>query len=115
MSITFNNHSGQVRQAMKRAKQTALTAIGIEAVGVTVRYMQSNYGAPIIQTGDLQRDVNSKVRGDVVDIGNSLDYSAFVHNGTARMPARPYLKDALSENANVWKEIASEYIDAEFE
>jgi len=62
------------------AKNAALNAVGIEAVGCVVDTMQK-YEKPIWRTGDLQRDVNYQVQDDgkSVIIGNSLDYALFVH------------------------------------
>lgn len=115
MSVEFRDNSAAVLAAMEAAKKKALTAIGQAAVEVVTDYMQSRYGAPIRQTGDLMRDVNARPSQmpDAVDIGNSLEYAPWVHNGTRKMAARPYLRDAIMDNADIWREIAEEHIGAE--
>lgn len=112
MGVEFKDFSDNVLSAMQTAKKQTLTAIGLAAIEQTNNYMQSKYGKPIYVTGDLMRDVNSQVReaDDRVDVGNSLSYALPVHNGTSRMPARPYLKDAITENGDIWREIAAEML-----
>lgn len=114
-SVEFKDNSAAVLAAMDRGKKKTLTALGLGGVEVTTDYMQSRYGAPIRQTGDLMRDVNFRVNTgeDTVSIGNSLEYAPLVHNGTRRMSARPYLRDAVSENTDIWKEISADHIGAE--
>lgn len=115
MGIEFKDNSKSVLNAMEVAQKKALTAIGMAAVEVTTDYMQTRYGKPIRQTGDLMRDVNFRVRveDDAVDYGVSLSYGVWVHNGTARMAARPFLRDAGIENIDIWEEIAAEHISSE--
>lgn len=114
-SVKFISHKQDVLSAMGTAKKRALTAIGEAAVEVTTDYMQSRYGTPIRQSGDLMRDVNFRVveREDKVSIGNSLEYAPWVHNGTASMSARPYLRDAATENTDIWQEITEEHLKKE--
>lgn len=116
LSIEFKDNREAVLKAMETAKKKALTAIGLAAVEITTDYMQSRYGKPIRQTGDLMRDVNFKVRtdNDAVDVGNDLEYAPWVHGGTAKVPARPYLYDAITENTDVWEEIAEEHLSNGF-
>lgn len=110
MSFEFKDYSSSVKSAVEKAKIKALTAIGLAAVEIATDYMQLRYDKPIYQTGDLQRDVNYKVRPDneMVDFGNSLEYAPWVHNGTAKMTARPYLLDTATENTDIWQEITEE-------
>lgn len=112
MSVKFTDHSAEVKAAMSGSIHRALTAIGLTAVEVTNDYMQTRYSAPIYQTGDLMRSVSSEVRPgeDVVDVGSNLDYAGWVHDGTSRMVGRPFLRDAITQNGDIWKEVAEEYI-----
>jgi hypothetical protein len=107
--MSFKDNSGQVKTQMSGNVKAALAAMGIEAVGLTVRQMQDGYGAPIWQTGDLQRNVNSAPQNsspDTVDVGNSLTYAPFVHEGTSRMAGRPYLKDAIMNGKDRLQKVA---------
>lgn len=111
MSVKFTDHSADVLQQFDRNKAKAANAVGIKAVGLIVRNMQSGYGRPIRQTGDLMRDVSYDVVDDnTVNVGNTLDYSLHVHEGTRKMAARHYVTDALTtENGKT--EIKETYVD----
>lgn len=115
--IKFVDHSGQIKLQMTGNKQRALTAMGIRAVALIVKQMQSGYNDPhptrdsqgrptggthtdIRFTGDLMRDVNFEVEAsapDTVDVGNSLFYAPFDHEGTYKLKGRPYIKDAIEQ------------------
>lgn len=114
--VKVTDNSGQVKQQMRQNVKAALTAMGITGVGLVNRQMQSGYGKPIRDTGDLMRDVSFEVEAsgpDSVDIGNSLNYATPVHEGYNGHPVffedindfrvvpgghtagRPYITDAL--------------------
>ncbi len=111
MSVKFTDYSDEVLRQFERNKAKAAAAVGVKAVGLVVRNMQHGYGKPIRQTGDLMRDVSHDVVDDnTVNIGNTLDYSLFVHEGTHKMPARHYITDALTTTSGK-TEIQETYID----
>lgn len=96
--VRFNDNSDAVLSAVHANVLRALTAMGTEAVGQIVRQMQTGYGRPIWQTGNLQRDVSCEVERsseNTVDVGSSLEYALFVHEGTSRMGKRPYILDGF--------------------
>ena len=90
--IQLNDHSEAVLAQMDANVERALTAMGIKAVGLIVRQMESGYTTPhknrthgttsdggthtaIRETGDLMRDVSYEVGNSgagTVDVGNSL-------------------------------------------
>ena len=96
----FKDHSKEIKQQMDSNILAALTAMGLVGVEVVTEKMNTGYARPIYQTGDLLRDVSSEPdeAKKLVRIGNSLAYAPWVHNGTMRMTARPYLKDGITEN-----------------
>lgn len=98
VKITFTDHSADVLRMIAANVSRALTAMGTVAVGQIVRTMQRAYWRPIWLTGDLQRDVNYEAHESEhsVDVGNSLNYATYVHEGTSRMRGRPYITDALT-------------------
>ena len=114
--ITFTDNSKQVLSTMENSIKKALTALGQAIVEVTVDYMQKKYGKPIYLTGDLIRSISFDVdlAGQKVIVGSNLEYAQWVHNGTARMPARPFLRDAMLDNVEIWNEIVQEYLGAGF-
>ena len=58
------------------------------------------YKAPHI-TGTLRRSISSKVeqRGNEVKgmVGTGVDYAIDVHDGSSKMPPRPFILDAITE------------------
>lgn len=129
--VKMNDNSDAVRQQMAENVRRALTAMGKEAVGLISDGMDTLYEKPIWDTGDLHRNVNHRVREDdaAVDVGNlssgdnpvegenALEYAAFVHEGTYKMKARPYITDSLTGEYAKKRlmEIAKEYLKEKFD
>lgn len=117
MSVKIIDNSEKVKSQIDQNKKRALTAMGLKGVEVIVNQMQSGYGRPIRITGDLQRDVNSQVensKADTVDVGNSLDYAKFVHEGTSKMAGRPYITDAIMKSKDNLQDVAKAYLKQGF-
>lgn len=128
--IQLSDHAEAVLAQMEANVERALTAMGIKAVGLIVRQMESGYTTPhknrthgttsdggthtaIRETGDLMRDVSYEVGNSgagTVDVGNSLEYGVFVHEGTSRLESRPYIRDALTNGAEELQRVASAYL-----
>jgi hypothetical protein len=128
--IQLNDHSEAVLAQMDANVERALTAMGVKAVGLIVRQMESGYTTPhknrthgttsdggthtaIRETGDLMRDVFYEVGNSgagTVDVGNSLEYGVFIHEGTSRLESRPYIRDALTNGAENLQQVASAYL-----
>lgn len=119
VKITFKDNSGKVLTQLNGNTQAALDAMGAKAVNLILYQMRQGYGKPIRQTGDLQRDVRYEVEAsgkNTVDVGNTLKYAPFVHEGTYKMQGRPYIRSALSGSAQTskLKEVAEEYLKKGF-
>ena len=128
--IQLSDHAEAVLAQMDANVERALTAMGIKAVGLIVRQMESGYTTPhknrthgtasdggthtaIRETGDLMRDVSYEVGNSgagTVDVGNSLEYGVFVHEGTSRLESRPYIRDALTNGSEELQRVASAYL-----
>lgn len=115
--VVFIDHSAAILAQINRNASAALLAIGTEAVELINRQMQSGYGKPIRRTGDLMRDVNYQANEseNTVDVGNSMEYAPYVHEGTSRMNGRPYIRDALMNGKGDLQEIAEEYLKKGFD
>lgn len=130
IEVTIQANFDQVSQTIEARKKLALTAMGIKAVNLILYRMRQGYGKPIRQTGDLQRDVTYEINesNDSVEIGNTLEYAPFVHDGHAghavyikdvgwrvlpggHTPGRPYIRDALTGNdaAEKLRKVAEAY------
>lgn len=128
--IQLSDHAEAVLTQMDANVERALTAMGIKAVGLIVRQMESGYTTPhknrahgttsdggthtaIRETGDLMRDVSYEVGNSgagTVDVGNSLEYGVFIHEGTSRLESRPYIRDALTNGSEELQRVASAYL-----
>lgn len=109
VSVKFSDNSRTVLRQMDGNVEAALEAMGVAATGMIVRQMQGGYGKPIRQTGDLQRDVQHEVYASegFVRVGNTLNYSIFVHEGTYKMRGRAYISDALSGKSKELGQVAA--------
>lgn len=85
-----NNNFNQFRNT-ERAQRAALTAMGVACNQVA----KPNTPA---QTGNLRRSHKYVVNGDHVDVGVTAEYGGYVHNGTSKQKARPWLKEAAQKN-----------------
>lgn len=144
--IQLNDHSEAVLAQMDANVERALTAMGIKAVGLIVKQMESGYTTPhknrahgkkhftilgirlrnvfyrpsdggthtaIRETGDLMRDVFYEVGNSgagTVDVGNSLEYGVYIHEGTSKLESRPYIRDALINGAEKLQQVAAAYL-----
>lgn len=60
----------------------------------------------LIDTGRFMNGVTYKSDDKQTIVGNPVEHSSFLENGTSRMRARPTLKPAIIDNRNKLKEIA---------
>ena len=98
-TVKVADYSLDISAQMQKNKKMALSALGIKAVELIQDGMDTLYAKPPIDTGALQANVHHYVENsapDTVDVGNDLEYAHFVHEGTYKMPARPYIRDALN-------------------
>lgn len=78
--------------------------------------MYTNYGRPIYLTGDLIRSITAQpnLQYKRVAVGSNLNYAETVHEGTSKTAPRRYIKDALLENTDIWREIIKEELSNGF-
>lgn len=101
----------------------ALEAIGIKSTELIIKMMQDGYHTPhgkdghtaIWDTGDLQRDVQYEVDSDTVNVGNTLNYAHFVHEGTYKLEARPYIRDAITAGTEDLQKVAEAALKVGFD
>ena len=98
-NVKVMDYTLQVMRQFEGNKRVALEALGLKAVELIQDGMDNRYSKPIWDTGRLRGNVHHVVensRKDTVDVGNDVDYAHFVHEGTYKMKARPYIRDSLS-------------------
>lgn len=89
----IRDHRGEVRSAVQTSVGFALEAMGRRAVEL-VRAEMARAG--VRDSGALMDDVGFEVGDGAVQVGNSLGYSVFVHEGTSVRPGRAYIRNALA-------------------
>lgn len=86
----------------------AANALGQAAVHAVYDQMLTGYDRPIWRSGALYHDVFCTVQGNRVTIGSTLPYAGFVHDGTWRLPARPYLTQGIFNHTELLRQAAAE-------
>ena len=89
------SHAAEITARLERNAASALDSAGRTAAALVRGRLQSGYGAPVRDTGALMDSIAHAVEGDTVYIGSPLPYAVCVHDGTSRMPGRPFLADGI--------------------
>jgi HK97 gp10 family phage protein len=94
----FENYSDESDKKSKLAINSALKIL----VAESKRLMMSGYSTPVFKTGNLFRNIKSKVtvakKGFAqgrFGFDSSTGYGIYPHDGTYKMKSRPFLTDAL--------------------
>lgn len=96
MGATLKNNMPVVLLQLRTNTQDALQAVGQEAVSLIRDQMLSGYKKAPYDTGNLFRSIDYDVRSEnTVAVGTNVDYGKYVHEGTYKMGARPFIRDAL--------------------
>lgn len=59
----------------------------------------------LVDTGNMGRSIGYEVSGDTAWIGPSAFYAGYVHGGTKKMPARPFIGVSESNRSEIEKVI----------
>lgn len=118
--VKVMDYTLQVMRQLEGNKRRALTALGMEAVTQIQNGMDTLYGKPIWDTGTLRGEVHYAVNNsapNTVDVGNATRYAHFVHDGTYKMKARPYIRDSLTGEfaTERMKEVLTAYLKQGFD
>ena len=108
MAINFNSNANNVLSALTQAQVNALRRIGMMGEA------ESKLLCPV-ESGTLKRSITNVVdEGDKsVSIGTNVDYSVYVHEGTSRQQAQPFIKDGVMNNIDRIINIARENLRRE--
>ena len=105
----LERHDDELIAAVRAGAEAALAAMGEKAVAMTRERMRSGYARPVRDTGALIEDVSwQQEGGQRISVGSTLPYATAVHEGTSRVPGRPYLTDALMGGSEQLKEVAEQ-------
>lgn len=106
-SVEFTSHIDAFYDKFDPAVKKALEEIGIEAE-THAKEIITEKGA--VDTGRLRNSITHQIgetdsKEPCVYVGTNVSYAPFVEFGTSRMKARPYLKPAVEDFRDEYKEI----------
>lgn len=111
MSFKYKSNRREVKQRMENANKLMLEALGKAGEGyVKLNAPVGQYPAGSGRVGGALRDsISYKVEKDGIYVGSTLTsemYPIYVHQGTSRQQAQPYLQDGIMRNLNNLRTIA---------
>lgn len=131
--IVMQDNSADIIELVKKNKERALEAVGIQAEGDVkdeIEILEAK------DTGRLQQSIAHAVHDDSVEVGTNVEYAVYVHEGTGRNTAggnpykrwvytdpldgkkrmvhpqkpRRYIKNAIIRYAKDYMSILAEYL-----
>ena len=100
MNIQFTDNSKEVSDNIKAALLRGLETCGLVAEGYAKKL------APV-DTGNLRNSITHTVDEDepAAYIGSNVEYASYVCLGTIHMNAQPFLKPAVADHKEQYREI----------
>lgn len=94
------DNTDEVIKALGLALGRSLEAVGIQAESDAAKLCP-------VDTGRLRNSITHSILQDekVAVIGTNVEYARYVHNGTRRQKAQPFLTDAVAQNADKYRRI----------
>ena len=116
--VKFKSNLKSVEQALTQAEERALKSVGLfvrsesqvrSPVGVygekTGVYTSGAMSGKGLVGGNLRDSNEYKLQDKTVIIGNTAEYSIYVHEGTYQQRAQKFLEDAVMQNPTKIKAI----------
>ena len=107
MKVDYKDNSQRILTAMEKGKRNALTAIGSSAETHTKDNITAD---DLIDTGRLRNSISYAVDGESAYIGTNVEYAPYLELGTKKITAHHYLKRAVTEHKDEYKELAVQAI-----
>lgn len=108
----IEDHRRDLLRAIDRGTKNALQAMGIAGVEIVQSGLYTRYGAPVVDSGNLVESIAYKTKSGrgQLQIGTGVEYAPYVHDGTIKMAARPFLSDSLGDETSLQalQEVAQE-------
>ena len=116
IDVKITDNSDEFLKALPEQIEQALTAVGITAENNAKREItRAVYDTPesksgYIRTGRLRNSLTHSVEMNekAVYIGSAVEYAAYVELGTNRMRARPYLRPAVENYTDEYKNLVKQ-------
>lgn len=123
-NVSFKSNVQFVKAAIQGKLDTAFEAVRRQSVSWVHDKMLYGYHDPhgidghteIYDTGALYRSIEAEIETKMfishqVNVGSNMPYAVFVHNGTRKLKARPFIRDALEENADYFYYIIKDKLE----
>lgn len=112
IEISLTDNSDLIKDALEDQVEQALIAVGIAAENNAKREItRAVYDTPesqsYVRTGRLRNSLTHSVAMNekAVYIGSAVEYAAYVELGTTRMRPRPYLRPAVTNYTDEYKNL----------
>ena len=100
--IRIEDNSDVVLEELASRLPAVLEAIGIQAEGNAVDEITK---MKAVDTGRLRGSISHATDEEAAYIGTNVEYAPYVELGTHKMPARPFLRNAVSNYADEYKKL----------
>lgn len=113
LSWTVKDNTSKIIYNTQLNMQAAMDALAEEVVEDVQWRMLYGYHTPhgadghteIVDTGKLYDSIESTVNKEsqnliTANVGTRVDYAPFVHDGTVKLEARPFITDTLTDETN---------------
>ena len=98
-----NSHVDEVLNALQSQKAKIL-----EEWGLTAEAYASDY-CPV-DTGRLRASISHDTDEDTMYLGTNVEYAPYVELGTSRMDAQPFLRPAIENHMDEYKDILNDVL-----
>jgi HK97 gp10 family phage protein len=102
IDIKINDHSEEILAELATKMATTLELVG-QAGENNAKFEITALGA--IDTGNLRNSISHASDNEYAYIGTNVEYAPYVEFGTVRMAERPFLRNAVLNHQNEYKQI----------
>lgn len=100
--LIVESHVGEVKAELESRIPVVLEAVGLQAEGNAVDEITD---MKAVDTGRLRGSISHAVDDHDVYIGTNVEYASYVELGTYKMAPRPFLRNAITNYTNEYKDI----------
>lgn len=113
IKVNFASHLDVILEKTAHAMDKSGDDLSQYLVEIVQEEILYGYSKPIVDTGALFDSIKAEVQMAsqntyTVNAGSNLHYAKYVHNGTSKMKARPFIRSAFNKNQAKIKEIMTD-------